>query len=101
MTDVKQLKYLKEVLSTAEIAAINGYNETRLTEQAAHSGGGWPTTTPESPDGVVMIIYRGVFQSEASYDAFFERKGKGGSKAGDKWRKKATTPGSAKKARVA
>ena len=100
-TDVRQLKYLKEVLSAAEIAAINGYNETRLTEQTAHSGGGWPTTTPESPDGVVMIIYRGVFQSEADYDAFFERKGKRGNKAGNTNRTQATPPDSAKKARVA
>ena len=100
-TDVRQLKYLKEVLSAAEIAAINGYNETRLTEQTAHSGGGWPTTTPESPDGVVMIIYRGVFQSEADYDAFFARKGKRGPKAGSTPGRGQRTPDSAKKARVA
>ena len=87
-TNSLQLKYFKETLGEAEIACINGYNESMGTKQKAHSGGGWPTTTPTSPDGLLMIIYRAVFIDEDKYDDFFARKQKAGPKGGDTYRKR-------------
>ena len=86
-THLLQLEYFKEALGAAEIAAINGYNEGKGTDQKAHTGGGWPTTTPMSPDGLLMIIYRAVFKDKGKHDAFFGRKKKSGSKGGETNRK--------------
>ena len=59
-TSKAQLPHFKDALGTAEVAATKGYSHTRGTDQTAHPSGGWPQASAQSPDGLLMIIYRAV-----------------------------------------